>query len=170
MFVDSETFQCIPPSMFFSGFKYVHFSFHFKVCFVTSLRGKAHVHIFLVASLDKRREKLKQLPSRERSHILFPRHFWVDDFPFPQVGYVSVPWRVSTPVRLPPTSLGGNIGFHVFILQRGITTMWGVERSWFHFVRGQKEWKTKGDSILNHLCSLTSCVGNIWGKNSQPNK
>ena len=70
----------------FDVFQWVQIcSFHFKVCFVTSLRGKAHVHICLVASLDKRREKLKQLPSRERSHILFPRHFWVDDFPnFPR--------------------------------------------------------------------------------------
>ena len=139
--------------------------FHFKVCFVTSLRGKAHVHIFLVASLDKRREKLKQLPSRERSHILFPRHFWVDDyFPFPQVVCVSVPWRVYTPVHLPPTSLGGKHQIPRIHFQRGIMTMWKI-MAW----GAKRNEKKKGDSILNHLCSLTSCVGNIWGKNSQPN-
>ncbi len=31
----------------------------------------------------------EHLPSWERSHIHPKRHFWVDDFPFPKVGYVS---------------------------------------------------------------------------------
>ena len=33
------------------------------------------------------------IPSWERSHILSKRNF-EDDFPFPMVGYVIVPWRV----------------------------------------------------------------------------
>ena len=33
-------------------------------------------------------------PSRE---LTYPQKmaFWVDDFPFPQLGYVSIPWRVG---------------------------------------------------------------------------
>ena len=34
------------------------------------------------------------LPSCELAYPPTVWHFWVDDFPFPQVGYVSVPWRV----------------------------------------------------------------------------
>ena len=142
-------------------------SFHFKVFFVTSLRGKAHVHIFLVASLDKRREKLKQLPSRERSHILFPRHFWVDDVPFPHMGYVSVPWRVYTPVHLPPTSLGGkhqiprihfSKGNHDDV-RGGKIMFWGAKRNEKKKVTQSSITFAPWHLALEHL-----------GKNSQPNK
>ncbi len=33
------------------------------------------------------------LPSWELTYLL-QRHFWIDEFPFPKVGYVIVPWRV----------------------------------------------------------------------------
>ena len=36
---------------------------------------------------------LRHTPSRERSHITQKWHF-ADDFPFSQVGYGIVPWRV----------------------------------------------------------------------------
>ena len=36
------------------------------------------------------------LPSRELTYLYPPKKVtFEDDFPFPQVGYVSVPWRVT---------------------------------------------------------------------------
>ena len=35
------------------------------------------------------------IPSQKTNRSPTTRHFWVDDFPFPQVGYVIVPWRVA---------------------------------------------------------------------------
>ncbi len=41
----------------------------------------------------KKSNRFKQIPSWGLTYPL-PRYFWVDDFPFPQVGYVIFPWRV----------------------------------------------------------------------------
>ena len=49
-----------------------------------------------------------EYPPENKSISSTSRHFWVDDFPFPQVGYVSsleIMARQPTPPDVPPSEI-----------------------------------------------------------------
>ena len=106
-------------------------------------RTKHHILLPTTVFSEKKRRVSKSQGSLPSPKLTYPLKspFWVDDFYFPKVGYVIVPWRAS---KFPPT-------FFFF---------WGGGERWTNLIRKSSMVRIEGSGA--HMKKTWFGLGNVY--------